>query len=130
MKKMLSSILLVSVFNLLVGCYSYKAVTIQEYTRLEKDDKPDDIRVMTKDYQVYNFSDSNFFIKNDTLCSRDQILSNDNRELTERKIALTDIADIEIKKFDWLNTILLSLGIYLCVGLIVGISIGFGHWEK
>jgi hypothetical protein len=130
MKKILSSILLVSLLNLFVGCYSYKAITVQEYNKIEKEDKPDDIRVMTKDYQVYQFSDSNFYIKDDTLYSKNQIFSNDNKELTERKIALTDIADIEIKKFDWLNTILLSLGIYLCVGLIVGISIGLSHWEK
>ena len=66
-KKLVSSILVVAVLNLL-GCYSFKSVTVPEYKQVEeKEDKPDEIYVITKDDQEYHFADSNFYFENDTL---------------------------------------------------------------
>ena len=124
MKKILISLLLAAILNLTVGCYSYKMVTVSEYKKIEMEDKPDDIRIMTKDYQLYQFSNSNFYIKNDTLYGKIKKPSDSKDELIEKKIAVADIADVELKSFDWVKTILLSLGIYLGIGLIIGISIG------
>ena len=55
-KKILISFLLVAIFNLL-GCYSSELVTAAEYKQVEeKDGKPNEIYVKTKDYQGYHFS--------------------------------------------------------------------------
>lgn len=119
-KKLISSILIVALLNLL-GCYSFEPITVAKYKQVEKEDKPDEIYVITKNYVKYHFSDSDFYVENDTLYGRGQLISSDK---IERKIALSDIALIEVEKLDWVNTILLSAGIYIGIGLIVGIIIG------
>jgi len=66
-RKIFISFLLIALINFLVGCYSSEFVTAGEYEQVEEEDKPDDIRVITKDSQEYHFSESNFYIENDTL---------------------------------------------------------------
>ena len=66
-KKVFISFLLVAIFNLLVGCYSSKLVTVPEYNQIEEEDKPNAISVITKDGQEYHFSNSNFYVMGDTL---------------------------------------------------------------
>ena len=130
MKKMVISFLLAANLNLAVGCYSYKIVTVTEYNEIKDEDKPDDIKIMTKDYQVYKFSNSNIYIKNDTLYSKSKLPSNSKEDIVDKKFAVADIIDVEFKKFNWVKTILFSLGVYLGVGLIVGIIIGIRSEAK
>ena len=92
-----------------------------KYKQVEKESKPDEIYVITKDYVKYHFSDSDFYIENDTLYGNGKLISSDK---IERKFALSDIGLVEVENFNWGNTILLSAGIYLGIGLIVGIIIG------
>lgn len=112
-KKFISSILLIAFLNLL-GCYSFKSVTIPEFKKVEeKENKPNEFYVKSKDSQEYHFSDSDFYIENDTLYGK-EILRIDNRPPYEeyqldRKIALSDIESIEIKSFNLTATTLLLL---------------------
>ena len=112
-KKLISSILIVTLLNLL-GCYSFKSVTIPEFKKVEeKENKPNEFYVKTKDSQEYHFSDSNFYIENDTLYGK-EILRIDNRPPYEeyqldRKIALSEIESIEIKFLNLTATTLLLL---------------------
>ena len=72
-KKLFISFLLVAIFNLLVGCYSSMLVTVPEYNQIEEEDKPSAISVVTKYGQEYHFSDSNFYVVDDTLYGNEVI---------------------------------------------------------
>ena len=123
-KKLISSILVVALLNL-VGCYSFAPVTVPEYEQVEeKEGKPDEIRVITKDTQEYHFSD--FYIENDTLYGKGKLLSDDWEQQLDRSIALSNIESIEVDSFNWLTTSLLVLGI-VAIGVIVGVVIAFSN---
>jgi len=103
-KKLISSILVVALLNLL-GCFSFETVTVEtvtvaEYKQIEEIDKPDEIRVITKDSEEYHFSESNFYVENDTLYGKEILLSGDKEELLDRKIALSDIESIELESIN------------------------------
>ena len=115
-KKILISFLLVAIFNLLVGCYSSELITTPEYNQIEEKDKPDDIRLTTKDSQEYHFSKSNVYIENDTLYGKGEIIFGDNEKSFDGKFALSDIVSIEFENINWLTTSLLVLGIAAILG--------------
>jgi len=118
-KKLISSILVVALLNLF-GCYSVDYLTVPQYEQVErKDGKPEKIKVTTKDYEEYQFSNSNFYIQNDTLYGKGKLLIAVEQEPIERKIALSDIVTIEVESFDLGDTCLLGGGIYLGIGLLV-----------
>lgn len=119
-KKIFISFLIIAIFNLLAGCYSSKIITVPEYNRIEDKDKPDDIRLTTKDYKVYHFSESNFYVENDTLYGKGILLPSE--EPFEVKIALSDVVSMEVENINWLNTSLLGLGI---LGIGVILTLGF-----
>ena len=110
-KKIFISFLLLALMNILVGCYSSELVTVPEYDQIEEEDKPDDIRVITKDSQEYHFSESNLYIENDTLYGKEILLSGDKEELLDRIIALSDIESIQVEYLNGVTTALLVLGI-------------------
>jgi hypothetical protein len=95
-KKVFISFLLFAFINLLVGCYSSELVTVAEYKKNEQEDKPDAIRVFTKDLKEYHFSDSNFYIENDTLIG----IINGRAMSFEGKIAISEIEAIQLEYFD------------------------------
>jgi len=126
-KKTFISFLLVAILNFLGGCYSSRLITVSEYNQIDEKDKPDDIRLTTNASQKYRFSKSNFYIENDTLYGKGEIIVGDNEEPFEGKIALSEIGPIEIENINWLITSLIILGIaaILFVG-IATIAIGSG----
>jgi hypothetical protein len=97
-KKLISSILVVALLNL-VGCYSSDLVTVTEYNQIEEENKPDDIRVMTKDSQEYHFSKSNFYIENDTLYGKGISLPGYEELPYEGKFAFEEIESIQTEHF-------------------------------
>jgi hypothetical protein len=110
MKKIFISFLLVAIFNLLLGCYSSKLVTVPEYNQIEEEDKPDEIRVITKDSQEYHFSESNFYVANDTLYEKDVIALSEKWIPFEGKFAFEEIEEIEFysKKNKWTYRFIIS----------------------
>ncbi len=116
-RKIFISFLLLALINFLVGCYSSEFVNVTEYKQIEEEDKPDDIRVITKDYQEYHFSESNFYVENDTLYGK----VGDREELLDRKIALLDIKSIQFEYLNGVTTVLLVLGI---AAMLFGVFIG------
>jgi len=97
-KKLISSILVVALLNL-VGCYSFKSVTVPEYSQIEEEDKPNEIKVKTKDSQQYHFSDSNFYIENDTLYGKGILFLSEEELPFEGKIAFGEIESIQLEEF-------------------------------
>jgi hypothetical protein len=97
-KKLISSILVVALLNLL-GCYSFEAVSVPEYKQVEeKEGKPDEIFIKTKDFQEYHFSDSNFYIEGDTLYWKEKVLISKKEKPFEGKFTLGDIESIQVEK--------------------------------
>jgi len=75
-------------------------VNVTEYKQIEEIDKQDKIRVITKDSQEYHFSESNFYVENDSLYGKGKLLLSGEEQLLDRKIALSDIGSIQ---FEYLN---------------------------
>jgi hypothetical protein len=96
-KKLISSILVVALLNLL-GCYSSDLVTVTEYNQIEDENKPDDIRVMTNDSQEYHFSKSNFYNDGDTLYWKEKVLLSKEEKPFEGKFAFWEIESIQLEK--------------------------------
>jgi hypothetical protein len=97
-KKVFISFILITFINLIAGCYSFQPVTVNEYKQIEEEDgKQNEIYVLAKDLQEYHFSDSNFYIENDTLFGKAKVMA---RELPfEGKFALEDIETIRVEYF-------------------------------
>jgi hypothetical protein len=114
-KKLISGILVVALLNLL-GCYSSELIKGPELEQTK-----DDIKVKTKDGKEYQFSESNFYVENDTLRGRAPIV----------KIALSNIESIEVEPFNLLNTLLLSGGIVfiLASALFIIYAIGMSKMD-
>jgi len=107
-KKLISSILVVALMNLL-GCYSSELVTAAEYKQVEeKDGKPNEIYVKTKDYQGYHFSESNFYIDSDTLYGKVMV-----RGMSfEGKFAFWEIESIQLEDFGQKHPSLMTVSQY------------------
>lgn len=104
-KKIISSILLVSLLNL-VGCSYFEQVTAQNYNRVvEEKGKPDRIYVKTKDAKKYQFYKLTFLVDNDSLVGIKKIYLDEGEVIIDRKIAFSDIDYIEFEYFDLGGTI-------------------------
>ena len=97
-KKFISSILVFALLNLF-GCYSSEFVTVAEYKQMEEEGKPDEIYVKTKDYREYHFSDSNFYIENDTLYGIAILLSGEEGLPFEAEFAFWEIESIQTENY-------------------------------
>jgi len=104
-RKFFISFLLLALINLLAGCYSSETITVPEYNQIKEEDKPDEIRVITKDTQQYHFYDSGYYIHNDTLYGKVSV-----KELYfEGKFAFWEIESIQFENFDWYKPSLISV---------------------
>ena len=114
-KKLIASILVVALLNLL-GCYSSELIKGPDLEQTT-----DDIQVKTIDGKEYQFSESNFYVENDTLRGRAPII----------KIALSNIESIEVESFNLLNTLLLTGGIVfiLASALFIIYAIGMSKMD-
>ena len=123
-KRIIASLLVVSMLNLF-GCYSADILTVPQYNKVEETEgKPDEIKVTTKDYKKYQFSNSDFYIESDTLYGKGILLLTGEQEPIMRKIALSDIVTVEFESFDLVDTFLLGGGIiYLVIGALLFIGL-------
>ena len=104
-KKLISCILVVALLNLL-GCYSSELINVTEYNQIEeKEDKPNEIYVKTKDYREYHFSDSNFYIENDTLYGRAILLPGEDGMPFEGKFAFSEIKTIQAENYGYMTAL-------------------------
>ena len=127
-KKLISSILVVALLNLL-GCYSSELVNVTEYKQIEEEDKSDDIRVITI-YSEYYLSD--FYIENDTLYAKGKEILYNKEKPFDGKIALSDIESIQFEYLNGVTTALAVLGIVaiLFVGVIAVVIATGGYGPK
>ena len=118
----ISMVLVVSLMNL-IGCYSYKSVTLREYKQIEEEKgKPKTIYVLKGSNEEYHFSNKSYTIENDTLYGRGLKVVNHEKQPFEGKIPIADITLIKLSEFDSGITVLTILGIILTVSLIYIVS--------
>lgn len=120
---LISSILILVFLNLL-GCAATQTLTVSEYKQNnKKDDKPDEINVITKDNQEYHFTEPITIFKRDTL-HVNGILITYSEERVDRKFALSDIESIQPTNTIYSGTSFLLLlaicgGVYLILYAIL-----------
>ena len=120
-KKLISSVLIIALLNL-VGCYSIQSVTVPEYKEIEKNEgKPDEIFVMTIYGQEYYFTDSNYYIENDSLYGKGTLLTSEECLPFEGKIALKRIDSFKMEILDQSRTIWSIVGgvAFLLLGILI-----------
>ena len=125
-KQIFISFLLVSMFNLLVGCYSAKRVDKKIIDSDFDRSEIGDITIITESDKRIIIRDKTFKIINDTLFAYGLMRNPDNYFITDTidvKIALADVNSLWIEESDHLATgMLFFLGIGLVLFIIIGIS--------
>jgi hypothetical protein len=98
--------------------------TVSQYHKIEAENgKPDEIYLIENDNERYHFIQSDYYIENDTLYGKGQLIV-DKEELVNEKIPLSEIGVIETEKINWTFTTCLGLGIFtFIVGIIVLIAL-------
>jgi hypothetical protein len=100
-------------------------MTVSQYQKIEAESgKPDEIYLTKNDSTKYHFTKNDYHIENDTLYGKGKLLLGDVEKLQVRKIALSNIAFIEVDSINWLTTILLGLGIGVVAFIIVVVARG------
>jgi len=120
-KKLISSVLIIALLNL-VGCYSQQSITVPEYKQIEKNEgKPVEIYVNTIYGQEYYFTDSNFYIENDSLFGKGILFTSEEDLPFEGKIALKRIDSFKMELYDESKTTWIIIGgvAYLLLGILI-----------
>ena len=121
-KKALIRLLLIAFINFTAGCSSFHSVSISEYKQVEEEEgKPIEIYVKTKANQWYHFTNSNFYIENDTLYGKGELLLNDEEEIINTKIALSDIESMGVEGTNWITSSYLGIGIFFTLLGVIAI---------
>ena len=114
-RKRIVLLLIISFLNY-IGCYSYQAVTLEEF--LSSFDK--DISIKTKEQNSYLFDEGDYTIRNDTISGRGVLKGfkhgNEDWSIYEGEIAFTDIIEFKVQKFNALLTIISSV---IFIGILV-----------
>jgi hypothetical protein len=123
-KKAFISFMLLTFINFITGCYTFNSVTVPEYKQVEEEEgKPDEIYVKTKSNEWYHFTNSQYYIKNDTLHGVSILLSDDWQPASNTNIALSDIKSMGVESKNWYLT---SLIYFVIIGGIIVSAIAFG----
>jgi len=121
-KKVIISFLLRAFINFIAGCSSFHSVSVSEYKQVEEEEgKPIEIYVKTKANQWYHFTNSNFYIENDTLYGKGELLLNDEEGIINTKIALSDIESMGVEGTNWIASSFLGMGIFFTLLGVIAI---------
>ena len=129
MKKHLTILLIITLLIQLEGCYSMSEMSLEE---LKNYYGPDEIKIRTNQMEVIIYrkssgsrymnwepTDSSIIIETKELIK----LDNTNAVNTQtNQIKYSDINSAEIGEIDGLKTALLTVGVIVVVGLIIGLS--------
>ena len=97
MKKLISMALIFTLLPYLIGCYSMREVTKEEFISQQENDKA---LLITKYNKAYQFSDKKYTIKSDTLLGKGLRLSGNNETPFSGKIALDDVMTYNLEKLN------------------------------
>jgi len=123
-KKSIASVLIILIWINSIGCYSVRTMTVPEYMVEEKEDKPDEVRIVMNDGHEYEFSDSEFQIMNDTL------YVNWYTD-TEQRFAISDVKSVEVDEKNWpVYLLVLTAGATIGLIAVMGILFSVGAFGK
>ena len=96
----------------LVGCYSYQAVTYEEFENTNPDDiKSEDIYIITRDSTKYHSSWWTFSVNEDSVFIKgSKFISEEQQAPFKGKISVSEIESIEVDKFDGTKTTIFVIG--------------------
>jgi len=127
--KLIAGVLVGAFLNLL-GCASIKSFTPSEYLQSEaKDDKPEEILVITKDGKEYHYKDPTIIFEDDSLHVRGILTTKaqqdrfNSKTKLNRNFALSNVEKIQVNTIlvsgsTFLYTIVIGAGIYLVLSSI------------
>ncbi|NWG27030.1 MAG: hypothetical protein HXY48_00700 [Ignavibacteriaceae bacterium] len=122
-KNIVVSLLILALINNLVGCYSLKEVTKEEFISIEGNPG---IGVTTNKQEEYFFENDRYTIPNDSIYGMGSLILENGAKVklnSETKISLEDVEKFKIEKIDVTNTIIVGLiGVGLAVLLALGIQ--------
>jgi hypothetical protein len=112
-KKIITVVLIPSLFIYLTGCYSMHDISIEDI----KTAPSSKLWVMTNNGDSYLFRDNAYRIQRDTLIGE---ITNENRTLTLKTIPLEDIASLQTETINRGNTFLAVLGgVVVITGIVL-----------
>lgn len=137
MRSIITRILLIIPISFTTGCYTFNSINVSEYEEVEeKDGKPNEIYVKTKDQQWYHFTNFNYHIENDTLYAEGINKTNTTvyGQTVDVKIALSDIQYVKIEELDGLKTAGFVIGstalILLLIVIYAAVAVGVIRWKN
>jgi hypothetical protein len=99
-RKIITYIVFFAFLNL-VRCYSYQAVTYEEFENTNPDDiKSEDIYIITKDSTKYHSSWWTFSVNDDSVLVKGSKFVGKQEAPFKGKIAVSEIETIEVDKYD------------------------------
>ena len=113
-----TGVLIIAITISLTACSSSEVITVQNFKQIEEKDTPVKIRVTTKDSSEYRFVKPDYYFENDTLYGKKKYVLNDEERILIRKIAISDIEQINTEMVDWDKKLLL-------IGIASALFIGF-----
>jgi len=131
MRSIFTRFLLIILISFTTGCYTFNSINVSEYEEVEeKDGKPNEIYVKTKDKQWYHFTNFNYHIENDILYAEgiNKINTTVYGQTVDVKIALSDIQYVKIEELDGLKTAGFVIGstalILLLIVIYAAVAVG------
>jgi hypothetical protein len=128
MKKILSSILVVSLLNLF-GCYTTELVKPDEYVKYEEESgKPKDIYVNLNDSLKYHFYVWQFNTAGDTLFGQGSKISDDIEQPFKGNIQVENIESVQWEESNTTLSVLFVIGVLttLAIALLIAALAGGG----
>ncbi len=127
-KKLISSILAFALLTQIVGCYSYKEITKEEFSQAEE---YLDLQVKTKNHYTYKFDEGSYTVMEDSIYGSGKMrLKNSNKRFEDYtgSISLKEIETLEFDRFDTIVTIAI-IAISVGVILLIRSSMRGTFWE-
>ena len=118
----ITSVLLIAIAISLAACSSSEVITVQDFKQIEEKDKPEKIRVTTRDSSEYRFVKPDYYFENDTLYGKKRYILNDEERTLVRKIAISNIESIQTEMGDWdKKLIIIGFSLALFIGFIIAV---------
>ena len=126
-RKIITVFLLISFLHF-VGCYSTETISIKKIKEgTEQIDFGKDIKIVTTEYNSYNFPAYNYQINNDTLYGNGTQIVFGNEIPFNGKIAMSDISSIKHEEVDAGATsgLIITLVVIGAIGVVLVLAISF-----
>ena len=127
-RKIILSVLIIALLNLL-GCYSYKTISKDEFTQAED---YNDLQVLTNDKNLYQFEEDDYTFRQDSIYGSGKLKLRNGQKVSEDfkgSIHLEDIKKLQMDKLD-VGTTILVIAIPVVLIVIFAVTADFSITSK